>query len=72
MLDLLETFLVYVYSSLQRFWPSVVFFIISFMQYYVNLSILNCNADEINLYALYSVTYEVQLICISFNTICPE
>ena len=30
------------------------------------------NANELNLYTLYSATYEVQLMLISFNTTYPE
>ena len=59
MLDILETILAYVYSSLQMFWPPLVFIIISILQYYVNLSTIyqsELNANEIEFFTLYSAT----------------
>ena len=44
-------------------------FLFLFMQYFVNTEL---NANEISLYTLYSMTKEVQLMFIAFNTICLE
>ena len=54
MLDLLETFLVYVYSSLQRFWPTFFFFF--FFAILCKSINIELNASEISLYTLYSMT----------------
>ena len=57
MSDLLETFLVDMYSSLQRFWPPLVFFIaINFFAILCKSVNTGLNVNEINLYSLYSVT----------------
>ena len=68
-MDLLETFLVYMYSSLQRFWPTLFFLYFEVLCKSISTEL---NANEIGLYTLYSMTEEVQLMFIAFNTICPE
>ena len=68
---LLKTFFVYMHSSLQKFWPPLVFFIVSILQYYVNHINSELNAYEINLHTLYSATL-VQLMFISLNNIYPK
>ena len=68
-LDFLETFFVYMHSSLQRLWPPLVFcFHFEVLCKSINSEL---NANEINLHISYSATL-VQLMFISFNTIYPE
>ena len=58
------------HSSLQRFWPPLVFLLFHFAVLCKSIN-SELNANEISLHTLYSATL-VQLMFISFNTIYPE